>query len=488
MKKTISVLLAVVLLFASLSVSVAALPAAGVQTGKMPAQQHTLKHGEMLQYLHPDKSYVRLSEDPNAMYSFYPYLDARQKEVYDAVQANVMTPQTTFEIAFSVPISCNAVATDEGFEIPDETFEAYIAAILGGFGAFFDGNSEYFWSCGFMDNLLYEYSQTPNADGTYPFRILGAEISFELPNGYSSWTKVLSDYNECVRIADSLTIQGDTRYEQVKFIHDWIAERVQYDLYSQYPAYGWVTGVFLSPYYTVCEGYAGAFKMLCDRAGIPSVLVVDDNHAWNYVKMEDGNWYGVDVTWDDQETDGTFYDFFLAGAESTNCFFDETTFFESHTPTGSRYNVPEIAAVVYPTLSAKGYSAMLLAPNSTATVSKSVHEVYLYGNTPWDSAFAAPYGYALHCDESTGTLYVTKNSVTVETYTIVRLAVQRGDMNGDGKINAVDARWVLQASSGARTLTAEQKACADVNGDGRINAVDARWILQAASGARNLAA
>ena len=61
-----------------------------------------------------------------------------------------------------------------------------------------------------------------------------------------------------------------------------------------------------------------------------------------------------------------------------------------------------------------------------------------------------------------------------------------GDVNEDGVINAVDARWVLQAASGARELDEYQTAAADVNGDGNINAVDARWILQAASGAREL--
>lgn len=63
-----------------------------------------------------------------------------------------------------------------------------------------------------------------------------------------------------------------------------------------------------------------------------------------------------------------------------------------------------------------------------------------------------------------------------------------GDVNEDGTINAVDARWALQAASGARQLTESQKKQADANGDGNINAVDARWILQAASGARKLEA
>ena len=64
--------------------------------------------------------------------------------------------------------------------------------------------------------------------------------------------------------------------------------------------------------------------------------------------------------------------------------------------------------------------------------------------------------------------------------------VNYGDINGDGKITTVDAKWVLQAVSGSRTLTPDQKAAADVNGDGNITTVDAKWILQAVSGSRTL--
>ncbi len=63
---------------------------------------------------------------------------------------------------------------------------------------------------------------------------------------------------------------------------------------------------------------------------------------------------------------------------------------------------------------------------------------------------------------------------------------EKGDVNGDGKVNAIDARWVLQAASGARELSEAQTYQADANGDGKVNAVDARWILQAASGSRQL--
>ncbi len=64
---------------------------------------------------------------------------------------------------------------------------------------------------------------------------------------------------------------------------------------------------------------------------------------------------------------------------------------------------------------------------------------------------------------------------------------RRGDVNADGKITAVDARYALQAASGTRTLWDDiDKEFADVNKDGQVTAVDARYILQAASGVREL--
>lgn len=59
-----------------------------------------------------------------------------------------------------------------------------------------------------------------------------------------------------------------------------------------------------------------------------------------------------------------------------------------------------------------------------------------------------------------------------------------GDVNGDGKVSAIDARMALQYNAGNKELTAEQIAAADVNGDGKVSAIDARWILQAVAGNR----
>lgn len=72
----------------------------------------------------------------------------------------------------------------------------------------------------------------------------------------------------------------------------------------------------------------------------------------------------------------------------------------------------------------------------------------------------------------------------IATEAIEKLEGLLGDVNGDGKVDAVDARWVLQTAAGMRIL--ENDTVADVNADGKIDAVDARWILQAAAGMRTL--
>ena len=56
-----------------------------------------------------------------------------------------------------------------------------------------------------------------------------------------------------------------------------------------------------------------------------------------------------------------------------------------------------------------------------------------------------------------------------------------GDVNGDSKVNAADARIVLRVSARLQTLAADFMAVADVNKDDKVNASDARKILRVAS-------
>lgn len=68
--------------------------------------------------------------------------------------------------------------------------------------------------------------------------------------------------------------------------------------------------------------------------------------------------------------------------------------------------------------------------------------------------------------------------ITVCTLTTANAAAL-GDVDGDGKISAADARLALRASVNLEKLTDEQFKAADVNFDGVITAADARTTLRA---------
>ena len=113
-------------------------------------------------------------------------------------------------------------------------------------------------------------------------------------------------------------------YSKVKMVHDILAARSSYNYPSlnmpentvefrlAHSAYG---GMFYDNYDPVCEGYAKAFKIVLNQMDIPCVLVVNDDHMWNNVKMDDGLWYNLDLTWDDSG-DSIKYTYFLVGSQT----------------------------------------------------------------------------------------------------------------------------------------------------------------------------
>lgn len=62
------------------------------------------------------------------------------------------------------------------------------------------------------------------------------------------------------------------------------------------------------------------------------------------------------------------------------------------------------------------------------------------------------------------------------------LVVDLGDVDGDGKVTAADARLVLRRAALLVTFTVEQDWLADVDDDGDVTARDARIILRVAAG------
>jgi len=113
--------------------------------------------------------------------------------------------------------------------------------------------------------------------------------------------------------------------KKILLIHDWICGNVVYterDDSNPKDHRGDIYGVFVEGK-AVCEGYTMAFTYLCHKYGLDCVGVTGrtaitsgaSDHAWNLVKAN-GNWYFIDVTWDDQSR-GVDRDYFLVGS-STN--------------------------------------------------------------------------------------------------------------------------------------------------------------------------
>ena len=72
----------------------------------------------------------------------------------------------------------------------------------------------------------------------------------------------------------------------------------------------------------------------------------------------------------------------------------------------------------------------------------------------------------------------THNSEPDESSSASPVDVMIGDVNGDNKILADDARLALRASAKLEDLNEKQLIAADVNGDKKVLADDARQILR----------
>lgn len=114
----------------------------------------------------------------------------------------------------------------------------------------------------------------------------------------------------CREVLGEVLTEGMSAYEIELAVHDWLVEWGSYDrtVYDN-PNHSGRTG-YRDPWgmlvggYGNCLGYSSTFQLLMDLSGVECITVVGaafgsrEDHAWNMVKL-DGEWYCVDVTWDD---------------------------------------------------------------------------------------------------------------------------------------------------------------------------------------------
>ena len=122
---------------------------------------------------------------------------------------------------------------------------------------------------------------------------------------------------EVARLVTEYLKPDMSEYMLIKSIHDYLIDITRYAQNSNDPIVYYAYGPLLKGT-GVCEGYSEAARLLFDAVGIESVYAtgtVDDKipHAWNIIKIG-GNWYQLDITWDDPITsdgrDIKTYDYF----------------------------------------------------------------------------------------------------------------------------------------------------------------------------------
>ena len=131
------------------------------------------------------------------------------------------------------------------------------------------------------------------------------------------WEQSLEAVEDIAREADR---EPDT-YSKLKKAYEILGQGNEYgqEITSDRQAYlchqAYSALVFDDDCLPQCDGYAKAVKLVCGELGIPCVLVRSETHMWNNVQMDDGLWYNLDLTWDD-EGEELSYDYFLIGSET----------------------------------------------------------------------------------------------------------------------------------------------------------------------------
>lgn len=149
------------------------------------------------------------------------------------------------------------------------------------------------------DYTAFSYSRWSSSWSGYDGSV---DITFEIDYLTTEEEELQIDQrvDEILNGSDAIIQSGMTDEEMEKAIHDWIVLNVAYDTtYTEHSAYA---ALFLGT--TVCQGYSLLMYKMLDFVDIQAKIIHSEsmNHAWNLTYIC-GNWYHVDVTWDDPVPD-----------------------------------------------------------------------------------------------------------------------------------------------------------------------------------------
>ncbi len=248
-------------------------------------------------------------------------LSPNERAIYDAVTALPLA-STSVDITLpEVPALCAGRSpTDAEMDALGADISSFAANAL--YAAWLDHPTLY-W----LDHSRYSYKLevAGGDDGIVRLTKLTLELTLtateeELQEEEAALAATLADFQP----------KGATPAERVAYINGYLTARITYDLDA--PHRGSVIGALVYGK-CVCEGYARAFDLLCEKAGLDAVCIPgygkteegEEGHMWNGVFI-DGVLYGVDTTWNDT----TGQSVYLLVGENTVCH--DLPFGESHLP------------------------------------------------------------------------------------------------------------------------------------------------------------
>ena len=192
-----------------------------------------------------------------------------------------------------------------------------------------------------LDEAIY---QNPMIGRIYEVKYLSAEQALAI-NYRDSRESIVAEQEavaaEVARIIDEIVTDGMSDREKVQAINDHIRGIVTYNYEAldqirtgaylvrqwEHARTGSAAGALLDGS-AVCAGYADAFKVLADAAGLEAVVVngvvtsSGERHAWNKVNV-DGTWRMIDVTWNDSDAAPNAY-FLLTDVQSAESHEEHT--------------------------------------------------------------------------------------------------------------------------------------------------------------------
>lgn len=299
-------------------------------------------------------------------------------------------------------------------ELAGELFANYDSYLRAAYDAFDRDHPEVFWLSG--ETQIGYSVQTEGNNCTVTLMLILNRGGFDMrAAGYQSQDSIETAISARDAAANELITAAAEKSvaEKIEYFNEQLAMTNEYNTSSDLNSIGHDCRECVSALTgstgvngPVCEGYARAFKVLCDAAGIPCVLVdgqafnsADDEtgeaHMWNYVQV-DGSWYAVDVTWNDPVvTDGNVSapvsgseseDWLLVGSDTE---IDGMKFSASH--------------IMQNTVSSGGVS-FINGPELSADAYKEPDEYYLFGTINGSS-----YGE----DDNLGTYKLVDGKLTV---------------------------------------------------------------------------